>query len=81
MEVSASPYKRFRDNYFKIYLFPSSLLNVLERLWHFPAPCLREEECEEARGDRHDGEDEGRYDGVDVSQSSHGGGQGPAELE
>ena len=59
----------------------NSLLNILERLWHFPALGLREEECEEARGDRHHGEDEGRDDGVDVSQGGYSRGHRPAQLE
>ena len=59
----------------------NSLLNILERLWHFPALGLREEECEEARGDRHHGEDEGRDDGVDVSQGGYSRGHRPAQLK
>ncbi len=75
------PLKKVRD---KIIFFPNflnSLLDILERLGHFLALSFREEECEEARGDRHDGEDEGRYDGVDIGQRGHSGGQGPAQLK
>ena len=60
--------------------FRHSLLNILERLWHFPALSFREEECEEAGGDGHHGEDQGRDGGVDVSQGGHRGGEGPAYL-
>ena len=58
-----------------------SLLNILKRLGHFPSLGFREEECEEAGGDGHHGEDEGRDDGMDVSQGGHCGGQSPAQLK
>ena len=61
--------------------FSNSLLNILERLGHFLALRLREEECEEPRGDRHDGEDEGGDDGVDVSQGGYSRGHRPAQLK
>ena len=61
--------------------FRHSLLNILERLWHFPALSFREEECEEAGGDGHHGEDQGRDGGVDVSQGGHCGGQSSPQLQ
>ena len=81
MEASVSPWKKIRDISFFFPQFHNSLLNILERLGHFPSLGFREEECEEAGGDGHHGEDEGRDDGMDVSQGSHCGGQSPAQLK
>ena len=81
MEASSSPCKNVRDEIIFSPNFSNSLLNILERLGHFLAPSFREEECEEARGDRHDGEDQGGDDGVDVCQRGHGGGHRPAKLK